>query len=406
MVREEKLRLKLLEIAQITAQKYKDHDDNLGIFTGISGIALFQFYYAKHLDSDYHADIGMQMITHCIEKINAGYSIPSYCNGIAGLGWVIQHLNSEEFIEVDCDNLLGQFDGFLYENMIKDFKKGDYDFLHGGLGYGFYFFKRFKHTRSPELKEKYRNILFKCVAELKRLAIIDNGMAKWPYTLGQEENMVSYNLGAAHGIASILNFLSRLHDFEAFKKCTGLLLKLGTNYLLDIHNRSKSDISFFPNAIIDENSNKYNSRLAWCHGDLGIGMSMVHVAGALNNTSLKNTWLPILQHSTNRRKQKDTMVVDAGFCHGSYGNAQIYHAINYHYPNDFFKEALNFWIDDGLKKATYPDGYAGYKQMAGLEGKMHPLLSVLEGVSGIGLVTIDYLSSNRNTWDECFMIGK
>lgn len=406
MASEKKLQLKLLEIARITANSYMQYDDNIGLLAGISGTALFQFYYAQYSNNDYHADIGVEIITRCIDKINNGYSNPSYCNGIAGLGWAIQHLNSEEFIEIDCDDLLSQFDDYLYKNMIDDFKTGDYDFLHGGLGYGFYFFKRFKHTQSTELKKKYKNFLLKCVAELERLAIIDNDMAKWPDTLGLEKNIVSYNLGASHGITSILNFLSRLHDIEDFKNSTKTLLKLGTRYMLHIYSKSQSDISFFPNAIIDENSLKYNSRLAWCQGDLGIGMSMMHVADTLNDSAIKNTFLDILKHSTKRKKQKYTMVVDAGFCHGSYGIAQIYNSINCYYPDIHFEKALNFWIDDGLKKAKYQDGYAGFKQMAGPGKKLLPLLSVLEGISGIGLATIDYLSNNKNKWDECFMIGK
>ena len=137
----------LAVIAQLTSYKYKDYDDNLGVLAGISGVALFQFYYSKHTNNDYHADIGAEIITHCIEKINTGFSHPSFCNGIAGLAWVIQHLRKEGFIELNSDDLLSQFDDFLYKKMIIDFRENKYDFLHGALGYAFYFFKRFKWKR-------------------------------------------------------------------------------------------------------------------------------------------------------------------------------------------------------------------------------------------------------------------
>ena len=354
----------LAVIAQLTSYKYKDYDDNLGVLAGISGVALFQFYYSKHTNNDYHADIGAEIITHCIEKINTGFSHPSFCNGIAGLAWVIQHLRKEGFIELNSDDLLSQFDDFLYKKMIIDFRENKYDFLHGALGYAFYFFKRFKETERVELREKYQNILFFSISEMERLSTKDNNSVKWLSIIDPERNISGYNLGAAHGMANVLNFFSRLHHFEIFRKSTKTILELGVKYMLTVQNKTAIGTSLFPNAIIDGNSIQYKSRLAWCHGDLGIGISMIHVAEALNSSSLMKNALCILKHSAKRKKSEDTMVVDAGFCHGSYGNAHIYQAVNQRNPNKMFHESSKFWIQDGLKKAKFQDGYAGYKQMS------------------------------------------
>ena len=91
-------------IADKAALKYKETID-IGILTGQSGIALFQFYCSKHFDDDSFSETGIEIISNCMDRINDGYSHPTYCNGIAGFGWTLQHLLDEDFIELDI-NLL------------------------------------------------------------------------------------------------------------------------------------------------------------------------------------------------------------------------------------------------------------------------------------------------------------
>ncbi|HAI36832.1 MAG TPA: hypothetical protein DCM40_01150 [Maribacter sp.] len=62
-------------------------------------------------------------------------------------------------------------------------------------------------------------------------------------------------------------------------------------------------------------------------------------------------------------------------------------------------------MEDGLKKSVHHDGFAGYKQWNGLENKWVPKLSLLEGVAGIGLVLVDYLSEKDKNWDQCILIS-
>ena len=136
---------KLSEISDVLINRF-DAVPNLGGIGGIAGIAMFQFYYADYLGSEEHLESGIKMISHSIEKINQGYTHPSYCNGIAGLAWTISHLNAEGYINIDCDELLSPFDDYLHNEMKIEFENGNYDFLHGALGYAFYFFTRYRAT--------------------------------------------------------------------------------------------------------------------------------------------------------------------------------------------------------------------------------------------------------------------
>lgn len=66
------LKEKLATISGIITTKYTE-ETHLGVLTGLSGLALFQFYYSKFLNRDEHTDTGLDILTQCIDHINNGY---------------------------------------------------------------------------------------------------------------------------------------------------------------------------------------------------------------------------------------------------------------------------------------------------------------------------------------------
>lgn len=404
MINDRILENQLLKIAEAIRTHHKK-ENKIGVLTGLSGMALFFFYYAKFLDDDSLSDIGVELISDCIEKINMGYSYPTYCTGIAGFGWTLQHLKTKDFINIDCDELLSPFDEFLHNQMIFDIRQGNYDFLHGALGYGFYFLSRYEYTENVQLKNNYQSYLSELVNTLGKISISDGITLKWESTLDIEKGNKGFNLGLSHGISSILNLATRLHKFDVFKESTSKIIIGSSNYILGFKDNHAENLSLFPSWIEKDKLPEYNSRIAWCYGDLGIGLSLLHAAQSLGVSSIKNHALEILGHTTKRKLPDDTLVSDAGVCHGSYGNAHIYQKLWQNTKHESFKELVDFWITDGIQKAIYEDGYAGYKQWEGFVGSWMPQLSLLEGVAGIGLVIIDYLSDEPNSWDECLLIS-
>lgn len=404
MINENELNKKLNEISQIVSLNYVN-EPHVGVLDGVAGNALFLFYYAEYLNDDRYADIGMELISFCIDKINNGYNFPTYCNGIAGLGWTIQHLNNENFIDLDCDLLLSQFDEFLYSQMNFDLAEGNFDFLHGAIGYGYFFLKRFQSTNNMELKQLYRNYLSKIVEELNLLVVRDGAKYKWRFNSEFNNLNFKYDLGLSHGITSIINFLSRISDIETLKDLTINLIEGTVNFILSTKNLNNNPYSFYPNFVEDGVAPIYNSRLAWCYGDLGIGITLLRTSSCLQNSYLNKEAMKILNHSVFRREDTETMVIDSSLCHGAHGNAQIYIYLNSIVPNDKFKDSISYWINNGISRSFHIEGYAGYKHWSAVEGEWINKLSLLEGVSGIGLNIIDYLSKKPNTWDECLMIN-
>lgn len=404
-----KLEIKLEEIFEILK---KDNDSiNLGILTGISGSALFFFHYSKFKNNDDAAEIGIDLIKKCFDKINDGYSHSTYCSGITGFGWLLEHLLEEDFIDFDGDDLLIELDDYLLAKMQDDFKNNYNDFLHGGIGYGFYFFKRYKNTKSKVYKEKYKKNLLQIISYLNDNSHKEDNKIKWASKKNDEDGPFEYNLSLSHGITSIINFLCRLHNDIIFKPYVEEMIEMSTNFLLSCKNQDANCNSLFPNIEIVENpdqqknKNSQNSRLAWCYGDLGIGITLLHVAKALNNDTLLKEGSQILTHSSFRTQTENTFVNDTGICHGAFGNALIFNRIFKITSNPIFYNASLYWCNKGLQMAYHEDGNAGYKKWFPEREEWEKEISLLEGIAGIGLTIINLLSTSDSNWDECLMLG-
>lgn len=169
--------------------------------------------------------------------------------------------------------------------------------------------------------------------------------------------------------------------------------------------KDRKSTSLFPNWILENGKVDKNSRLAWCYGDFGIGIVLLKASKVLKDEELRKKSLFILEHTTNRKTSKDTLVQDAAICHGAFGNTQIYNFLYSETKNELYKDSATYWIQYGINMSVYEDGYAGFKQWFCDDRNWQPTTSLLEGIAGIGLTIIDYLSKERNTWDECLLIG-
>jgi len=401
--------LLLNKLTEISAVLSKNHEGNkdIGVLSGISGIALFQFYYSRFIDDESYADIGVGIISSIIEKINEGYSFPTFCTGIAGAAWVIELLKEEEFIDIDSDELLSDLDDYLC-HAIQEMGEEDnfYDFLHGTLGIGFYFFKRYQKTQSKELKNRYKEELLNIITLLENASQKEGEMIKWQSYLIREENLKGVNLSLSHGMMSIINFLSRLATENVFYDKAENLIKGAVNFVLKQENQDLSCSSWFPSWVYDGMETDSNARLAWCYGDLGIGITLWRAGGVMKNKEIQQKAIAILQHASKRRDLEESKIKDAALCHGAFGVAQIYNHMYKETKEVTFKETADFWLTKGLEMGKHSDGPAGYKQWYGGEEQgWREETNLLEGIAGIGLAMISCLATFDTKWDECLLIS-
>ncbi|MCD2258058.1 lanthionine synthetase C family protein [Psychroserpens luteolus] len=398
------LEAKLAEISKIIETEYIN-EEHIGLMSGLSGMALFQFYYSKYLDIEDNANFGANILSHCIEKINHGYNSPLYSNGIAGFGWTLDFLELNHFIEIGSDDLLKDIDDYLYTALDANFKQDNYDFLHGAIGQVYYFLYRYQNTSSAALKEKYKSILLEFISFLENQSKKEEEGLKWLSILTFQPIQKGYNLCLSHGISSIVFILAKLYEENIIKNRVAFLLRGAISYIKRFKNTEKETYCLFPNWVTQDNIPEGQSRLAWCYGDLGIGVALFKASKALKDNNLKTEALTILKHTTSRKTTKDTKVEDAGLCHGAFGNALIYTRLYRETSDTIFKDALEFWITEGIKMASFDDGFAGYKMWNPDNETWSKDLSLLTGITGIGLAMISYLSDFDAHWDECLIIN-
>mgnify|MGYP000993101183 CR=1 FL=1 len=101
---------------------------------------------------------------------------------------------------------------------------------------------------------------------------------------------------------------------------------------------------------------------------------------------------------------KETIVFDAGICHGSAGVAHIFNKMAHYTNNVIFKEAADYWIKKTLEFAHHKDGIGGYKSYTHTDEKWKKEVGFLEGSIGIGLVLSSYITGNFD-WDYCLMLN-
>ncbi|WP_148044363.1 lanthionine synthetase C family protein [Sinomicrobium pectinilyticum] len=403
MISEIEIKKKLDDIIDVL-DIYSSNYEQVGGLVGISGIAMLYLYYAEYTNNEDLYNKGIKILTEGVNKVNKGVSMPTYCMGLAGMGWVLDHLKNKQIIDNNNDELLITLDKPLNHLMMKNMDDKYYDFLHGAIGYGYYFLKRYENTKSKLLKNQYKESLLKLILMLDEISIKEGRFVKWLSTLKRDTKVKGYNLSLSHGMSSVINFLSRLHKYEEFQMHVKPMIYGGVEYIKSKMAKDMKSFSLFPNWIKDGKANENGSRLAWCYGDLGVGISFWQVSKNLQDTKLKDLSISILKHSARRVSSKDSRVIDAGICHGSFGNAQIFNRMFAETNEGIFRQAAEFWIKDGLKRAIYKDGYAGFKQWNGMKKDWQEDLSLLEGITGIGLSLLSHLSGDYS-WDECLMIS-
>ncbi len=401
----DRFKSKLQEISNILDIENLYNKD-VGVLSGTFGVALFQFYYSKFTGDDSHADKAVETISNTIDRINKGLLSPTFCTGIAGVCWTIEILKEEEFIELEDDFFDKDLDLYLLEAMKVDIESENYDFLHGALGYGYYFLKRYQNTRSIVVKDTYKKYLEELIEALKESSKKSSLGIYWKSVLKIEEELEGCNLGLSHGISSIVNFLSRLAEYEDFYIKVEEILKQTLDYIMSCKNKDTTLTSSFPNWIVEETPSSENSRLAWCYGDLGIGISLLRAAEILKDNQLKNEIIKILKHSTKRMDTEEAGIKDAGLCHGVYGVLHIYNYLYKKTKDIVFKKASDFWAQKALDMAIHKQGYAGYMVWRGGDKeKWEREVSLLEGMAGIGLSILSYLAPFETKWDESLLIG-
>ncbi len=113
--------------------------DNPGLLNGKMGIAIFFYRYARYTGNKVYEDYAGELIDEIYGEINNGTPV-GFANGLMGIGWGIEYLVRNGYVEADTDEALAEIDNAVYRSSLhRPFLLDNGDDL---FGYGLYYVTR------------------------------------------------------------------------------------------------------------------------------------------------------------------------------------------------------------------------------------------------------------------------
>lgn len=395
---------RLAHIAQDLV-KYKDRFKSIDGFDGDRiGVLLFFFYYSRYGGGEPFTDHGFEMLADLFDDVNERMESSNFtegASGLAGIGWVMEHLAQNGFLEMETQEILEAVDPLIGNLMNLDVEKENFELICGALTKGLFFLNRLYVPDSGVTLAR----MVELTAE--KLENAPAGGLRIQQTLKDENMREVYvtNLGMTNGLSGMACYLSRLYEQGIAPQQTRALINGLTTCILSHEQDPEKHLSYFPAWVVGDSSPS-ESRLAWCYGDLGMAMGLWQIAAITADKELEQKALQIGSVTTRRRDLKRNAVQDAGMCHGTAGNGHLYNRLYHYTGKPEFKEAALYWFEETLKMATFEDGYGRFKSWKGRKmGGWHNLADIVDGVSGIGLALLAALSDIEPKWDRMFLLS-
>ncbi len=391
---------KLNEISFFYLNEYeKIKNEHIGLYNGKTGVLLLQYSiyrYSEDVEIKEKINKNIELIINSI--INSKHIFSELSYGLAGIAFVFNLINKDhDFSSGDLEDFLKEADEILEQELNELIKVGNYDLLHGAFGVGIYLLSRRK-------TDSISTLIDFLIRESKE----DQNGVKWQRFDKNIAKDYIYDFGLAHGMSGILFFLGKCYQHNIRKEEIKYLLEKGVDFLVSNSDNSKK--SCYPSRYISSKFDSGNfeyqfSRLAWCYGDLGVTHTLLLLSKWMNNSKIEEIAKEQLIMSSYRRTKEDTLIEDAGFCHGSSGASIIYKSAFYLTNEKIFLEASNFWLNETLKLGNEDaESICGYKFQL-----KHDLrdsdTSILNGLGGVLLSLLYHKDFNNNNWKNVFFLN-
>ncbi|RYF11036.1 MAG: hypothetical protein EOO42_21860, partial [Flavobacteriales bacterium] len=181
----------------------QNRQQELGLLGGLAGDTLFHLAYFNLTKNE-------QQLELALKNVNAIYNHfdllkrngLTLSGGVTGFAWLLQYIKELNYLDMEVEEMLTEFDNLFHNYMLAEANNGHYDYLHGALGIGSYYLMRYQIGANAQHLE---NLVLALDANAKKT----DGEYKWLNRNPENRQLTigEYNLGLAHGIPSILLFL-------------------------------------------------------------------------------------------------------------------------------------------------------------------------------------------------------
>jgi lantibiotic modifying enzyme len=134
--------------------------ENTGLMHGKTGLAILFYHLTKITGNKVFEHFGGELIDDISRNLSTRSPV-DFENGLAGIGWGLEYLVQNRFLEADADEVLEEFDKEIFRKFLEN-TPANIDLLNGVLGTAHYFLMRIRGA-----KQKQKNM----ITETNRLAL-------------------------------------------------------------------------------------------------------------------------------------------------------------------------------------------------------------------------------------------
>jgi hypothetical protein len=341
-----------------------DSTENLGLLEGRTGVSLFFLNYYRLTGKRKFLDYSIAIIESVCNILGALRDNSGFSDGLSGISWYIEYLAQHEYIENDTDELLEEICNYL--NEINFNQLTQIGIRNGLIGYGMHFQARMSNPNfSPqkELNARERNM------NNIIIGFLDDHLDKLKH-----ENCI--NPQNEHEISEIILFLYKTLKINPQNK---ILIQISNGY-----------ISYFQEYLEKKDSSITNAKteelIATLNCDLQNAYALFQVAKILNNEEKESFSLKMALETI---KQKNSENSNTGILTGTMGIAHLYNHFYQQTSVEVFKTAALYWISETYKQKT-------------MQSEID--VSLLDGLTGMGLVLISAMADFKPDWDSCLLL--
>lgn len=383
----EKQIIKILDNISDKIIGHYDESSTPGLLSGTGGISLFLFMYAHYKKSKYHYQIAWEILNKTINNIHlcTGHT---WCSGISGICWLIDYLCIHKYINKQNQYISKELMPILEEQIITSINEGDFDFLHGSIGTAIYLISKNKKYIHQQIVNSLIN----------KMVSIHPKQGYWKYYWSDLKKESRINISLSHGMASTCIYIIYLLNIYKFKNAIEILEK-SLQYINSQSYNNNLRLSVFPtfNKEYDNVHQIQYSRLGWCYGDLGIALLYWSYHKYLQSNFYKNKAIELFKKSCQRKELGINKVSDGGLCHGTSGIGLIFYKMYLNTKIDKFRDTANYWLTETINFSQKEYGY-------NTTPKYNNHLSMLDGISGIGLFLLSIINKRYLGWEKTLLI--
>ncbi len=393
----------LLKLARLIDEREHEIDPgDFSLYNGQCGMILYYFYMGTYLQDERLLGKGrslLEKVSGCLADGKILFRIfHAFSYGLSGLAYTFWHLREEGFIGEEESMAFDGIEQMLVDCCKNDFSRNISDNLHGPMGVMYYLNRAAGSPASRKAIEEIAGMYYE-------YAVKDDLGLRVKNMIVKETHEKEYNMSLSHGLSGNLSILA---DARAKGLSVPLVEEIIEGGLRYIHHTERSETepgitnSFFPSYLsehegfsIEANKGHYNTRLAWCYGDLNMSFLFFRLARIYGRQDYYDKAAAIARNTLHRKTRNEAQVADIYFCHGSAGLAYLYLRIYEITGEECFRQQSEHWyamtderLDSSIGQFTADSPF-----------------SLLEGYPGVALAYLSRMLGKGLGWSDIFFLN-